>query len=65
MSLRIAIFDDNKNIRESIAMLLETEPNFEVVGSFSHVLDVIDDVKQCKPDIVLMIVAEMNSALRH
>lgn len=54
MSLRIAIFDDNKNIRESITLLLETEPGIEVVGSFSHVLDCIDDLKACRPDIVLM-----------
>jgi DNA-binding NarL/FixJ family response regulator len=54
MSLRIAIFDDNKNIRESITMLLQTVPAFEVVGSFSHVLDCVDDVKESKPDIVLM-----------
>lgn len=54
MPLRIAIFDDNKNIRESINMLLATVPEFDVVGSFSHVLDCIDDVKSCKPDVVLM-----------
>ena len=54
MSQRIAIFDDNKNIRESIAMLLNTMPDLLVVGTFSHVLDCVDDVKECKPDIVLM-----------
>ena len=54
MSLRIAIFDDNKNIRESIGLLLATVPQFEVVGSFCHVLDCIDDVQDSKPDIVLM-----------
>lgn len=54
MSLRIAIFDDNKNIRESIALLLKMENEFEVVGSFSQVLDCIDDIKECKPDVVLM-----------
>ena len=54
MSLRITIFDDNKNIRESIGLLLATVPQFEVVGSFSHVLDCIDDVRDSKPDIVLM-----------
>jgi DNA-binding NarL/FixJ family response regulator len=54
MNLRIAIFDDNKNIRESITMLLKTEPDFYVVGSFSHVLDCVDDVKSCNPDIILM-----------
>ena len=54
MSLRIAIFDDNKNIRESIGLLLQTVPEFEVVGSFSHVLDCMDDLRDCKPDVVLM-----------
>ena len=54
MSLRIAIFDDNKNIRDSIKMLLDTEPEFQVVGSFSHVLDCVEDVKACNPSIILM-----------
>jgi DNA-binding NarL/FixJ family response regulator len=54
MSLRIAIFDDNKNIRESIKMLLDAQTDFAVVGSYSHVLDCIQDIKECKPDVVLM-----------
>ncbi|GAB2671241.1 response regulator transcription factor [Flavihumibacter cheonanensis] len=54
MSLRISIFDDNKNIRESIKMLLETVPDFQVVGAYCHVLDCVDDVKESKPDVVLM-----------
>jgi len=54
MSLRIAIFDDNKNIRESIGLLLKMENEFEVVGLFSHVMDCIDDIKECNPDVVLM-----------
>jgi DNA-binding NarL/FixJ family response regulator len=54
MALRITIFDDNKNIRESISMLLKTVPDFEVVGSYSHVLDCLDDVRESQPDVVLM-----------
>ncbi|HUR64903.1 MAG TPA: response regulator transcription factor, partial [Chitinophagaceae bacterium] len=54
MGLRIAIFDDNKNIRESIGLLLKMENELEVVGSFSNVLDCLDDVTGCKPDVVLM-----------
>jgi len=54
MSLRIAIFDDNKNIRESIVMLLKMEKDFEVVGSFSNVMDCHDNIDECKPDVVLM-----------
>ncbi|MBE7173187.1 MAG: response regulator transcription factor [Williamsia sp.] len=54
MSVRIALFDDNRNVRESISLLLQTEPQFEMVGVFSHVLDCIEDLQACKPDIVLM-----------
>lgn len=54
MSVRIAIFDDNRNIRESVGLLLQTEADFDLTGSFSHVLDCVDDVKSCTPDIVLM-----------
>lgn len=54
MPIRIAIFDDNKNIRESLSLLLQTVDDFEVTGSFSHVLDCIDDIRQSRPDVVLM-----------
>ena len=54
MSLRIAIFDDNINIRDSIGMLLKTEKDFQVVGSFAHVLDCIAEIKICRPDVILM-----------
>lgn len=54
MSIRIAIFDDNKNVRDSITLLLKTMPGLEVAGSFSHVLDCVEDVRNCKPDIILM-----------
>lgn len=54
MGLKIAIFDDNKNIRDSISLLLATEPQFELVGSFSHVLDCVVDIRAVKPDVVLM-----------
>lgn len=54
MSIRIALFDDNRNIRDSISMLLKTQKDMEVVGSFSHVLDCVEDTRSCNPDIILM-----------
>lgn len=54
MSVRVAIFDDNKNVRDSITLLLKTMPGLEIAGSFSHVLDCVADVKNCRPDIILM-----------
>jgi DNA-binding NarL/FixJ family response regulator len=54
MGYRIAIFDDNKNVRESISLLLSTQHDFELVGSFSNAKDCIADVTTCNPDIILM-----------
>lgn len=54
MTLRIAIFDDNRNIRESITLLLQTNPMLRVVGAFHNVTDCLADLKRCMPDIVLM-----------
>ncbi|SEA66376.1 response regulator [Pedobacter hartonius] len=54
MSIRIALFDDNKNIRNSIALLLNTDDDFEIVGSFSNARDCVNNVLRTMPDIVLM-----------
>lgn len=54
MPVRIAIFDDNKNIRNSISLLLRTEPLFEVVGVFGTARTCVEDVLACRPDVVLM-----------
>ena len=54
MSIKIAVFDDNKNIRNSIVLLLNTEAGFEVVGSFSNAKNCIREVLDCSPDVVLM-----------
>jgi len=54
MNIRIAIFDDNKNIRNSIALLLSTEPSFEVVGSFRDAEHCVEDILTIRPDVILM-----------
>lgn len=54
MSLGIAIFDDNKNIRESVALLVRTEPSLSIVGSFGNVMHCVEECRKCSPDIVLM-----------
>ncbi len=53
-NLRVTIFDDNKNIRDSISLLLEAVSGFSVVKSYAHVLDSVDDVGESNPDVVLM-----------
>jgi DNA-binding NarL/FixJ family response regulator len=52
--MKIVIFDDNKNIRASIELLLNTEQDFELVGSFGDADSCVKKVLQLMPDIVLM-----------
>jgi len=54
MSIRIVIFDDNKDIRNSITLLLGTEPLFEVVGSFRDAERCVEEISTLKPDLILM-----------
>lgn len=52
--MRIALFDDNKNIRNSISLLLSTDIAYEVVGLFRDAEDAVRKVLECKAEIVLM-----------
>ena len=54
MSTRIVIFDDNKNLRNSITLLLGTEPLFEVVGSFRDAERCVEEISIIRPDVILM-----------
>ena len=48
------IFDDNDSLRDSVAMLLHENADFTLAGAYSHCLDVIENIKETKPDVVLM-----------
>ena len=54
MCIRVAIFDDNKNIRNSIILLLNTDPTFEMAGTFSDAKNCVQDVLLSRPDVILM-----------
>src|SRR4051794_19477611 len=52
--IKVIIFDDNDSLRDSITMLLKDTPDFTLAGSYSHCLDVIENIQETKPDVVLM-----------
>ncbi|HPI55145.1 MAG TPA: response regulator transcription factor [Chitinophagaceae bacterium] len=51
---RVAIFDDNTLLRQSLGLLINDDASFEVVGSFADCTQVIDDIETCSPDIIIM-----------
>jgi DNA-binding NarL/FixJ family response regulator len=54
MNIRVALFDDNQDRRESLHYLLSTQEGFECVGAFSDCRDVLRNIAQTQPDVVLM-----------
>lgn len=54
MKLRIAVFEQNKNIRKIIDQLLFAEKSFELAGSFGYTNHCLTDINNCRPNIIIM-----------
>ncbi len=52
--LRIIIFDDSSNMRESIELLLSTTENIQLVAGFDSCKNLLFDIEQSNPDVILM-----------
>lgn len=52
--VRIVIYDDNFNRRESLKILIDSIEDFEVAGMFTNCNNVKKDMEELHPDIVLM-----------
>ena len=54
MNIRVTIFDDNKNLLESLYQLINGSPGFVCVGAYPNCNQLVDDIKESRPDVVLM-----------
>jgi DNA-binding NarL/FixJ family response regulator len=52
--LRVICFDDNKNIRDSVALLLSTTTNMKVVAGFDSCKNLLNDIEREQPDVIIM-----------
>jgi DNA-binding NarL/FixJ family response regulator len=52
--VRIAIYEDNEQLRKSIQLLLLTQTSYEVVGAFEHANDIVGDINQLQPDLIVL-----------
>src|SRR5688572_31150320 len=50
----VILFDDNDSIRDSVAMLLKESGDFILVGAHADCLDVTNNIRNTKPDVVIM-----------
>ena len=54
MPVRIVIYEDNINLRESLVNLLALTGEYDVVASYPQCSGVDEQIKEFKPDVVLM-----------
>ena len=50
----IVLADDHHIVRQGLRMLLETDPEFAVVGEEADGLKVVDLVKRVSPDVLVL-----------
>jgi DNA-binding NarL/FixJ family response regulator len=53
-NIRVAIFEDNTNLRNGLRTLINSSEGFECVGSFGNCDMLIINIADTKPDVILM-----------
>ncbi len=53
-TITVICFDDNKNLLESVSLLLSTTNNIQLVGSYDSYHNIHEVVNKKKPDVILM-----------
>jgi DNA-binding NarL/FixJ family response regulator len=54
MNIRVAIFEDNKSLRNSLYQLIDGSDGFRCMGAFEDCLNLLKNIEDTKPDVVLM-----------
>ncbi|WP_338873516.1 response regulator transcription factor [Spirosoma sp. SC4-14] len=52
--IRIALFDDNDSLRETLALVFDATDDLIVTGQYPDALDVVAVVGESRPDVILM-----------
>jgi DNA-binding NarL/FixJ family response regulator len=52
--IKILVFDDNRGILQGLALLINQSSGMKCVGAFENCLDIMTQVNQLQPDVVLM-----------
>src|SRR5687768_3835655 len=54
MNIRVLVYDDNKARQDALKMLIDHTTNMTCVGTFNNCSNVVEEVEQTQPDVVLM-----------
>lgn len=54
MSIKVAIFEDNRSLREGLFQLIDGSDGFRCVGAFANCERLIKQIEDARPDVILM-----------
>src|SRR4051794_37102904 len=54
MNIRVAIFEDNKLVRDALVAILNGTPGYTCCGAYADAQLISSKIKSCSPDVVLM-----------
>jgi len=54
MSIRVLLYDDNEALRASMEELIAEQKDFELLAAMPNAETVVTDIKEFRPDVVLM-----------
>jgi DNA-binding NarL/FixJ family response regulator len=54
MAIKVIVYDDNKDRRESLKVLINMQHEMACTGIFKNCLQIADDILNAKPDVILM-----------
>jgi DNA-binding NarL/FixJ family response regulator len=57
MSIKVTIFEDNQSLRAGLYQLINGSEGYECVGSFENCANLMKNIRDTRPDIVLMDIA--------
>jgi DNA-binding NarL/FixJ family response regulator len=54
MKIRVALFEDNKKLRESLEQLINSSETMVCTGAFADATKLVHNLQQANPDVVMM-----------
>jgi len=54
MEISVIVFDDNKDQRDSLKMLINRQPEMLCTGIFENCSNAVENISDTKPDVILM-----------
>jgi DNA-binding NarL/FixJ family response regulator len=52
--IKILIYEDNETLREAFSFLFQASDGFKVVGAFEVCTEIVQEMKELQPDVLLM-----------